>query len=285
MGAWQEGRIAVGTRQIAFRIHGPDEGTPVLAIHGWRDNAATFELLGPLLPGLRIIAIDLPGHGLSSWRDADGDYYIWSYLKDVLAVADSLQLARFDLLGHSMGGAVSALLAGLLPGRVGRLAMLDAAGPLATAPNEAPEQLARALEQARLPMRRNHYVSFEAAVAARAAKGLQLPAATILGRRGIAQDDKGWYWTLDPRLSRANQMSMTEEQAEAFLRRIACPSLLVSAPSWWAEHGKQDWFEQRCTYFGTLQRVALRGGHHQHLEEYVDDVAALLRDFFDPRDA
>lgn len=277
---WQERSIAVGSRQLAFRIHGPADGIPVLAIHGWRDNAATFELLGPLLPSLRLVAIDLPGHGLSSWRDADGDYYIWSYLKDVLAVADALQLARFDLLGHSMGGAISALLSGLLPERVGRLAMLDAAGPRATAPADAPRQMARALEQARLPTRRNHYASFEAAVAARAAKGLQLPAATILGKRGVAQDDKGWYWTLDPRLSRANQMSMTEEQAEAFLRRITCPALLVSAPSWWAEHGKQDWFEQRCAYFATLQRVALPGGHHQHLEGQVDEVAALLRNFF-----
>lgn len=280
MDAWQERSIAVGTRQLALRIHGPDDGIPVIAIHGWRDNAATFELLAPLLPSLRLVAIDLPGHGLSSWRDADGDYYIWSYLKDILAVVDALQLTRFDLLGHSMGGAVAALLAGLLPERIGKLAMLDAAGPLATSPDEAPDQLARALEQAKLPMRRNHYPSFEAAVAARAAKGLQLPAATILGKRGIAQDEKGWYWTLDPRLSRANQVSMTEEQAEVFLRRIVCPALLISAPSWWAEHGKQDWFERRCTYFGTLQRATLPGGHHQHLEGYVGNVAALLRDFF-----
>jgi pimeloyl-ACP methyl ester carboxylesterase len=280
VGEWQERSIAVGARPVALRIHGPDSGIPVLAIHGWLDNAATFELLGPRLPSLRLIAVDLPGHGLSSWRDADGDYYIWSYLKDLLAIADALRLTRFDLLGHSMGGAIAALFAGLLPARVRRLAMLDAAGPLATSPAETPEQMVRAFEQAQLPTRRNYYPSFEAAVAARAAKGLQLPAATILGQRGVAQDDKGWYWALDPRLSRANQMSMTEEHAEAFLRRITCQALLISAPAWWAERGKQDWFEQRCTYFSTLQRVTLPGGHHQHLEGYVDDVAALLRVFF-----
>lgn len=280
MDAWQERSIAVGARHVALRIHGPDDGIPVLALHGWLDNAATFELLGPLSPSLRLIAMDLPGHGLSSWRDADGDYYIWSYVKDVLAVADALGLTRFDLIGHSMGGALSALIAGLLPERIGRLVLLDAVGPLATSPADAVDQLARALEQAQLPMRRNLYPSFEAAVEARAAKGLDLPAATILAKRGVAQEERGWYWALDPRLSRTNPMSMTEEHAEAFIRRIVCPVLLIAAPSWWAGRGMQDWFEQRCTYFSTMTRVTLPGGHHQHLEGYVDEVAALLRDFF-----
>jgi pimeloyl-ACP methyl ester carboxylesterase len=275
---WQERSIALGARQLALRIHGPDAGLPVIALHGWRDNAATFELLGPLLPTLRLIAIDMPGHGLSSWRDADGEYYIWSYLEEVLAVADALDLPRFSVLGHSMGGAIGTLLAGLLPERVDRLALLDAVGPLTTSPEETPGQLQRALEQAQASNRRHHYSSFEAAVAARSAKGLTLPAATLLGKRGIAQDDKGWYWTLDPRLSRANQLSLTEAHVEVFLRRIECPVLLIAAPAYWPE--RKEWFERRCTYFTQLQRVDLPGGHHQHLEGQVAEVATLLRNFF-----
>jgi pimeloyl-ACP methyl ester carboxylesterase len=277
---WQESTIPVGTRQLAIRTHGPASGTPVIALHGWRDNAATFEKLGPLLPALRMIAVDMPGHGLSSWRDADGEYYIWSYIEEVLAVADALHLQRFSLLGHSMGGAIAALLAGLMPERIDRLALLDAVGPITTSPEEAPGQLQRALEQAQASNRRHHYQSFEAAVAARAAKGLEMEAATILGHRGIAQDDKGWYWTLDPRLSRANQLSLTEAHAEAFLRSIGCPTLLIAAPSYWEERGALEWFDSRCAYFAGLRRVDLRGGHHQHLEGQVTEVADLLREFF-----
>lgn len=279
MTGWQESSIPVAARQLALRSHGPHNGIPVIALHGWRDNAATFEKLGPLLPALRIVAIDMPGHGLSSWRDADGDYYIWSYLKEVLAVADALGWARFNLLGHSMGGAIASLLAGLMPERVGKLALLDAVGPLATAAEDAPGQLLRALEQARAPNRRHHYPSFEAAVAARAAKGLETEAATILGQRGIAQDEKGWYWTLDPRLSRANQLSLTERHTEVLLRRIACPVLLIAAPSYWVERKATEWFDQRCTYYRDLRRVDLPGGHHQHLEGGVTAVADLLRPF------
>lgn len=279
---WREHSLASGARQLAYRVHGPDTAPAVVALHGWRDNAATFELLGPLLPGLRLIALDLPGHGLSSWRDTDGGYYVWSYLQDVLGVAEALELKHFDLLGHSMGGAIACLLAGLVPQRIGKLALLDAAGPLTTAPEEAPDQLLRALEQAKTPRRRHHYPSFEAAVAARAAKGVGLPAATLLGRRGIAQDDRGWYWTLDPRLSRANQLSLTEAQVEAFMRRIACPVRLVAAPAWWAERGKTEWLAQRCAYIRQLQRFDLPGGHHQHMEGQVGAVANLLKEFLGP---
>ena len=251
---------------------------PVIALHGWRDNAATFEELGPLLPSLRLIAIDMPGHGLSSCRQPEGAYYIWSYLEEVLAVADAQGLDRFSLLGHSMGGAISTLLAGLLPERIDKLALLDAVGPLTTAPEAVPAQMLRALQHAQQSKRRHHYPSFETAVAARAAKGLGTAAATLLGRRGIAKDDKGYYWTLDPRLSHANLVSLTEDQAEVFLRRITCPTLIIAAPSYWPD--RKDWFELRCTYFKNLQRTDLPGGHHQHLEGQVNEVAALLRDFF-----
>ncbi len=279
MSGWQESSFSIGARELALRSHGPANATPVIALHGWRDNAATFEKLGPLLPALRILAVDMPGHGLSSWRDADGEYYIWSYIEEVLAVADALDLQRFSLLGHSMGGAVASLLAGLLPQRVDKLALLDAVGPMATSPQEAPGQLLRALEQAKISNRRHYYPTFEAAVAARAAKGLGIEAATLLGHRGIAQDDKGWYWTLDPRLNRANQLSLTEAHTEVLLRRIECPVLLIAAPAYWAERKATDWFNQRCTYYRSLRRIDLPGGHHQHLEGQVTEVGNLLRGF------
>jgi pimeloyl-ACP methyl ester carboxylesterase len=114
-------------------------------------------------------------------------------------------------------------------------------------------------------------------VAARAAKGLETPAATLLANRGVAQDEKGWYWTLDPRLGRANLMSLTEAHTAAFIRRITCPVLLIAAPAYWPT--RKEWFEQRCTYFNTMRRVDLPGGHHQHLEGQVSEVAALLRNF------
>jgi pimeloyl-ACP methyl ester carboxylesterase len=280
MSSWQNSVVTHGGRQLAFRTHGPETALPVIALHGWQDNAASFELLGPLLPELRLIAIDMPGHGLSSWRGSDGTYCIWTYLEDVLAVVNSLQLQRFALLGHSMGGAIACLLAGLLPERVIRLGLLDSVGPLATSAAAAPDQMLRALQQQQNLKTgvRRYYNSFAAAVAARAAKGLGTEAATILGRRGIAEDAQGFFWTLDPRLSLASLLSLTEEQAAVFIRRIEGPVQLIAAPEYWLQ--RRAWFDLRCGYFRQLQLHELPGNHHQHLDGQVAAVAALLGAYF-----
>lgn len=57
---------------------GPMDQQPIVAIHGWQDNAGTFDKLIPLLPSnVAILAIDLPGHGLSSHLPSGQFYYVF----------------------------------------------------------------------------------------------------------------------------------------------------------------------------------------------------------------
>lgn len=57
---------------------GPIDQQPIVALHGWQDNAGTFDKLIPLLPSnVAILAIDLPGHGLSSHLPIGQFYYIF----------------------------------------------------------------------------------------------------------------------------------------------------------------------------------------------------------------
>jgi pimeloyl-ACP methyl ester carboxylesterase len=277
--SWQEISVTHGTLQLAARIHGESAASPLIALHGWRDNAASFELLAPLLPQARIIAMDFPGHGLSSSRGSEGHYYIWNYVADVMALADNLKLASFNLLGHSMGGAVACLFAALYPDRVNNLLLLDAVGPLVTPPEDAPAQMLRAFRQL-LQLRpdyRRHYPDFMEAVKARADRGLSVQAATILGKRGILQDERGFHWNLDPRLGRANLLSLTEAQAAAFMSRISCRTLVVTAKEYWEE--KQEWLKSRCSYFKNLEMHELEGNHHQHLDGQAAAVAHLVGRF------
>ena len=74
---------------LAARIHGPEDGAPLLAMHGWLDNAATFDLLAPLLPGRRIVALDFAGHGLSG-RRSGAPYHFIDYVADAAGVIDLL---------------------------------------------------------------------------------------------------------------------------------------------------------------------------------------------------
>ena len=61
-------RLLLPNLSLAARDWGPAAAPPVLALHGWLDNAASFDRLAPLLDGLRIVALDLPGHGRSVGR-------------------------------------------------------------------------------------------------------------------------------------------------------------------------------------------------------------------------
>ena len=130
---------------IAACEWGDPAGAPVLALHGWLDNCGSFAPLGRLLGGVRLIALDLPGHGHSSHRSVDGTYNIWQDVGVVHAVAEQLGWQRFALLGHSRGGAIATLTAGTFPERIDRLGLLDSFVPLTTDGADAPEQLRSAI--------------------------------------------------------------------------------------------------------------------------------------------
>ncbi len=101
---------------------------PLIMLHGIRGYAETFAGLAARLPaGFRVIAYDQRGRGRSAW-DPGGNYYTDAYVADLAAVADTLGLDSFDLLGHSMGGINAIVYAATHPGRVGRLIIEDA-GP------------------------------------------------------------------------------------------------------------------------------------------------------------
>ena len=84
--------------RLAARAWGPLKGIPVLALHGWLDNAASFDALAPLLPDLRLAALDLPGHGQSEQRPPGMHYHFVDFIPDVVTAADALGWKRFALL-------------------------------------------------------------------------------------------------------------------------------------------------------------------------------------------
>jgi pimeloyl-ACP methyl ester carboxylesterase len=131
-----------------FIDDGGEAGTPVLFVHSAAGSSELFaaQLDHLRAAGRRAIAIDLRGHGRSR-PPADGDYSIEGMATDVGAVADHLGLARFVLVGHSLGGAVSVAFAGRHPDRVAGLLLLDPASDGRTIPAEQADQLMAALDR------------------------------------------------------------------------------------------------------------------------------------------
>ncbi|NXC71165.1 SEHL2 protein, partial [Anhinga anhinga] len=103
LGMFSELKFPVPWGHVAAKAWGPSEGRPVLCLHGWLDNANTFDKLIPLLPrDYYYVAMDFSGHGLSSHRPAGSPYHFLDYVSDVRRVAAALQWRRFTLMGHSM---------------------------------------------------------------------------------------------------------------------------------------------------------------------------------------
>ncbi len=63
-----ETSLAIPSGTLKALTWGDPAGVPVLGLHGWQDNAATFTGLAPHLDGIYLVALDLPGHGRSDWR-------------------------------------------------------------------------------------------------------------------------------------------------------------------------------------------------------------------------
>lgn len=272
-------------RGKAWRTPTGDRDSPLLALHGWMDNAATFDHLIPRLDYSPCYAPDFSGHGHSSHRPASGEYYIWTYAEEVLALLDAMQIRQCVLMGHSMGGGVACIFAALFPDRVKKLVLLDAMGPLVTAEKQVMLQMRQAMEQKQKISRQQprHYSSLEEAVQTRAKRGISLKSARILAERGVAEDNEGFFWRMDRQLQRRTLMSMTEAHVEALLSAIRAPTLLVGATHSIEsrQHADQDTLrlEQRLGSFVDIRSSFLDGNHFQHLEGKVEEVAALVRDF------
>ncbi|UTW13287.1 alpha/beta fold hydrolase [Marinobacterium rhizophilum] len=267
----------VSGRRLAVMEWGDPDAVPVLALHGWLDNAATFMQLAPRLPAVRLIAIDLAGHGESGHRPAGTPYYIWDNIADVLAVADQLELERFSLLGHSMGAGVAMMLAACAPQRVARLFLIEGLAPLVYEARELPELMAEALARHKRMERRTlrPYETFEQGVAARinGRWPVSPEAARWLVERGLERCSGGWRWRSDPALMLPSVVRFSEAQVEAFLLRVRAPVELVLGTG-----GIDPARMQRLLPLLRDARLhVLAGNHHLHLEPgAAAEIATLI---------
>lgn len=272
-------RWRVNSLELAGLSWGEPGDKPLLALHGWLDNAASFTRLAPLLSGYHVVAPDLTGHGQSARRSADASYQIWDDLPELLGILDELGWKKFDLLGHSRGAIIAALLASSFPERVNHLVLLDAVAPVAVAPEKFPGQLRKALlEKQSLLARSNRvFASVDEAVTSRTKNGLSKTAARLLVERSLRPAQAGLTWTTDPRLHGASAVKLTDAQIRAVLQGLQMPSLLVVA----RDNAMQqpEWAEFAQTLIEDLAVYAIDGGHHFHMESSAPELAHHIDDF------
>ncbi|XP_059537417.1 serine hydrolase-like protein 2 isoform X2 [Myotis daubentonii] len=126
MGLFSELKLAVPWGHIAAKAWGSQKGSPILCLHGWLDNANSFDRLIPLLPrDFYYVAMDFGGHGLSSHYSPGLPYYYQNFVGEIRRVSAALKWDRFSIMGHSFGGTVGGMFSCMFPEMVDKLILLD----------------------------------------------------------------------------------------------------------------------------------------------------------------
>lgn len=243
------------------------QGRPVLALHGFLDNAFSFKPLSAVLPGVEIWALDLPGHGASAPLAMGEGWSITQWLPVLGRLLDELNWDGYTLLGHSLGAILAQMLAAFDP-RIERLLCLDALGPLADSDEENLERMQRNYQKRQdSPAGRRFYATPEALWRVRVGGRFPLSEASarVLSSRGVGLSDRGWYHRYDRRLRQDSAWRMTESQVQALLGRIECPlDLALFDDSPLAKVGTV--LDDRLACLSNLTVARFPGGHHAHME-------------------
>ncbi|HEY2344890.1 MAG TPA: alpha/beta hydrolase [Xanthomonadaceae bacterium] len=276
----QEFFIDSARGRIAALRAGNRQGAPLLAMHGWLDNAASFVPLMSYLAEFDLVSLDLPGHGASAHRAPGYDYAFVDWIHDALDALDALGWQRARLLGHSMGAAIATMVAASAPERVEKMALIEALGPLAGAATSAGERLRAAVTARRTAAQRPRKTieSIAIAVKARLAVGdMRDDAARLIVERNLEVVEGGWRWRSDPRLVLPSHLRITEEAALSIVAAVEAPTLLIAAdpaPPYFTPQMR----EARVALLRDGRQVVLPGGHHLHMEQ-PEIVGPILRDF------
>lgn len=270
--------VPLGSHTIAAKAWGDPKAPPILALHGWLDNCASFDFVAPLLADHYVVCMDCPGHGRSFHNAQHEGYSLWRDVAILFRVADHFGWQEFSLLGHSRGAITAFMAAGTFPSRIVNLMLLEGIVPQPTDFSSAPQRLARSITESYAALIRptHYYQSFEQAVTARV-KGIfpiSLDDAKVLANHGVQKSEHGYYWEYDPKLMAQSDVGVSLDQAEAFYRNITARVILLKSEHGFvvAEPRLVQWLETHSK----IQSELFPGDHHFHMHAQSSRIGVFL---------
>ena len=268
----------------------------LLLAHGWMDVGASWQFMVDQLPEAwlrerRIVALDWRGYGQTESPEVDS-YWFPDYLGDLDALIDRLSPeAPIDLVGHSMGGNVVMMYAGVRPARIRRLVNLEGFGMAETRPAQAPRRLGQWLDE----LKKHHagetaLQSYPdaAAVAARLMKNNprlgQAQAEWLARHWAAAGPDGSWRILGDAAHKIINPYLYRVEEAQEIFRQISAPVLAVEASDdslgkWWKGQYTLEQYHARLQAVPNARIARIDNAGHMLHHDQPEALARLLQDF------
>ncbi len=276
----------VDMRGVAHRIlrFGPPSADPVVLLHGWLDTADTFQfLVDAVASDLPFAAFDWRGFGGSGWSGYG--YWFPEYFADLDLLLDHLcPDAPARLVGHSMGGNIALIYAGVRPERVRRVVSLEGFGLPRSKPEDTPGRYRDWLQQLRQAPTFGEYRDYHD-LAQRLQRGNPrlAPEIAMFVARAWARPvpDGGVRLVADPAHKMLNPYLYRREEAAACWSQITAPALLVLAElseflPRLGEDGRPEAFRQ---WIAGLRVEVMAGVGHMLHHERPAEVARLVEGF------
>jgi pimeloyl-ACP methyl ester carboxylesterase len=266
---------------------GEPVGEPLVLVHGFLDQAHSWS---PFVAALQelikqplwIIAPDCRGHGDSGWVGAGGYYHFPDYVLDLARIVQGLGIKTMKLIGHSMGGTISFLYTGSFPQRVARLVLIEGIGPPSMAFSDAPARMEKWIAEVNQRGRKHfrQYSSIRAGAEQLRQTNPRLDAelALHLARSGMKQASAGkWVWKFDPLHRTTAPQPFYAAQAIEFLRRIACPVLIVDGAE--SRQIRRHDSKQRLEEIRDRKQVVIENAGHMVHQDNPLALAKVVAEF------
>ncbi|KNC82075.1 hypothetical protein SARC_05626 [Sphaeroforma arctica JP610] len=294
-------QIRLGARRFGKKDH------PLLvALHGWLDNASSFEPLARRLSGeygYQVLAVDWPGHGLSEHRPGMYPLHFTDYMLDLDMLLKHLDHDKeyrtpTAIIGHSMGGLISSAFSATHPNRVKKLVVIEAVSPMYEKPGKSKARLVRATEKYDAWLLKMHmralagedtskprivYESVEVAVQARAKlTGMDAEWCRLLCERNLSVHEGGVAWRSDPRLRMESLYRSSFEHVDSLMTHVETTTLMIAGDKGFEDLRKAMPNARR--WYTKLQECTVAGDHHPHLSN-ATDVAKAIADYLSAEDS